>query len=161
MNKKLDPKLIKALCKPEMLIMGPVTAKSININMPIHTSTRRLYSYPDSLEIIATEVGKIVKKMKVNRIIGGVTAGIPFATVVSYATKIPMCYVRDEKISPPRYPVEGIISPGDKAVLLDDSLVSGNHKKIFIEKSEKAELKSTISLFLLTLRLKVLAESKQ
>lgn len=137
MNKKLE----KALAKPEILILGPVISPASKDKLPIHVTSRKLLSHPDSLWTIAKEMVKIIKKLKVNRIAGGETAGIPWATACSMISKIPMVYVRKEKRKWPRTSVEGIIYKGDKVVLLDDSFVSGEHKKIFIENIEQTGAK--------------------
>lgn len=134
MNKQLE----KALAKPDILLMGPIVSPTTGDKLPIHFSTKNLYSHPDSLITIAKEIGRILKKIKVDRIAGGETAGIPLVTAVSMVTKIPMIYVRKEKREYPRMSVEGIIKKGDKVALLDDSLVSGEHKELFMHNLRQA-----------------------
>lgn len=134
MNKQLE----KALAKPETLIMGPVISPSTGDKFPVHITTRKLYSFPDSLLVIAKEIAKILKKLKVDRIAGGESAGIPLVTAVSLVSKIPMVYVRKEKRRFPRTSVEGVIKRGDKVALLDDSFVSGENKEIFIQNLRQA-----------------------
>lgn len=134
MNQALE----KALAKSEALIMGPVISPSTGDKFPIHITTRKLYSFPDSLLAIAKEITKILKKIKVDRIAGGESAGIPLATAVSLVSKIPMVYVRKEKRRFPRTSVEGVIKKGDHVALLDDSFVSGENKEIFIQNLRQA-----------------------
>lgn len=133
MNKRLE----RALAKPEILIMGPVVSPASGDKVPVHYNLRKIFSYPNSLKIIAEEIGKILKKLKVDKIAGGETAGIPLVTATSLVTRIPMVYVRKEKVKPPRSPVEGIIHKGERVALLDDSFVSGEHKEIFIKNIEQ------------------------
>lgn len=54
MNQLLE----KALARPEVLIMGPVVSPSTGDKFPIHLTTRKLYSFPDSLLAIAQETLK-------------------------------------------------------------------------------------------------------
>lgn len=145
MSKINNDKLIKALCRSELLIMGPVPSVNLRkpLDIPLHFSSRRIYAFPSSLETIAQETSKIVKKLKVNRIIGGETAGIPLVAIASLKSKIPMSYVRKKIVLPPRYPVEGIINNGDKVALFDDSIVCGECKKNFIQNIESLGAKVT------------------
>lgn len=129
MNRAIE----RAMAKPEILIMGPVVSPASGDKLPISITTRKIYSYPESLKIIAQEIGKIAKKLKADRVAGGETAGIPLATAVSLTTNIPLIYVRKEKIKFPRRSVEGIINKNDRIVLIDDTFVSGEHKENFIK----------------------------
>lgn len=88
--------------------------------------------------MLAEEMGAIVKKLKIDKVVGGETTGIILATAVYMVTKIPMCYVREDRPAPPRYAVEGVLNPGEHVALIDDSYVTGKNKLKFIANIEQS-----------------------
>lgn len=138
MEKKVDLKLIKALCKPEMLVMGPIKARTVDMISAVHLSPRRMFSFPNSLETVCKALSQVVKKIDPDVVAGGEASGIPLATLISIYTGIPFIYVRKTKIAPPRFSVEGVMKKGAKVVLIDDAIASGGSKITFIENIEAA-----------------------
>jgi orotate phosphoribosyltransferase len=72
------------------------------------------------VELIGKEVGHF------DRVAGIPTAGMPFSSVVAFKLGKPFLYVRRE---PKRYgrerEIEGMLTPGDKVLLLDDLVTTG------------------------------------
>jgi orotate phosphoribosyltransferase len=60
------------------------------------------------------------------RVAGIPTAGIPFSSVLSYNLSKPFLYVRKEaKTHGRERRIEGVLSPGDKVLMVDDLITSG------------------------------------
>jgi len=97
---------------------------------PYYIDLRIIPSFPDAFQkacdlyvkLIETEIGR----KNFDRIAGIPTAGISFASVVSYQLKKPFFYVRKEaKLHGRQRRIEGIIMPGDRILLLDDLVTTG------------------------------------
>lgn len=97
---------------------------------PYYIDLRIIPSFPDAfkkacdlyVKLIETEIGR----KNFDRIAGIPTAGISFASVVSYQLKKPFFYVRKEaKLHGRQRRIEGIIMPGDRILLLDDLVTTG------------------------------------
>lgn len=121
--------------KPRKVSIGPV---------PVSPNNRKLYSHPKAFKMICQAMGEIIKKLDIDLIAGGETAGIPIATGISFATDIPFVYVRKGELKgKTRDLVEGDYSPGQKVVLVDDLVGKGETKKLFIKNIEDSGLKVT------------------
>ena len=103
---------------------------------PVYIDCRRVLSFPDAREAI---VGQLAKKIeseigldRVDVIAGGETAGIPYAAFVSDRVKKPMIYVRK---NPKGYgqtkQIEGILSAGQRVLLVEDLITDGLSKVRF------------------------------
>jgi orotate phosphoribosyltransferase len=134
----MNERVKKVLARPDLLIMGPIVSPASGDKGPLHLASRRIYSYPDTLQVLGDELGLIVKNLGVDKIIGGETTGIILATVISMITGIPMCYVREDNPLPPRCAVEGVLNQGERVALIDDSLVTARNKLKFITSIEEA-----------------------
>ena len=130
---KPSKELLKAICRPECLIMGPVIGPSVGLKTPIHLTFRTLFSFPKTLDIVAKEMWKIINKLKVDCLAAIEMSGIPWATAITLKYKIPMVVVRKEKRKGARFSVEGITKKGWNYVLIDDVLSGGVQKKKAIE----------------------------
>ncbi|MEE9283322.1 MAG: orotate phosphoribosyltransferase [Nitrososphaerales archaeon] len=80
-------------------------------------------------ELVQTFIS-IVKDVGVHNAdaIGGIaTSGLTYATAVAYELKLPLVYVRsDAKRYGTRKTLEGIIRSGDRIILIDDLITSGD-----------------------------------
>ncbi len=133
----------KVLARPEALLIGPVRSPVSGVTYPVYVAAKRMYTYPDTIQVLAKEMGEVVKRLGAKKIVGGETVGIILVTAISMATDIPMCYVRKEQRVPPRYGVEGVLASGEEVVLIDDSLVKGADKLKFIANIEAMGAKVT------------------
>jgi len=79
-------------------------------------------SVVNMLEEIMTKIGR----GEFERIGGVPTAGVPYAAVISYKMRKPFIYVRKEaKPHGAQKMVEGLLLPGDRVVLVDDLVTTG------------------------------------
>lgn len=97
---------------------------------PYYVDLRIVPSFPDAFkdicdfytQAITSEIG--LKNF--DRIAGVPIAGIPFATQIAYNLKKPFLYVRKGiHLHGRERRVEGILSSGDKVLLIDDLLTTG------------------------------------
>ena len=97
---------------------------------PYYIDLRVIPSFPDAfrrtcelyIKLIDDEVGS----GNFDRLSGIPTAGISFASVVSYHFRKPFLYVRKEaKLHGRQRRIEGILMPGDRVLLLDDLITTG------------------------------------
>lgn len=113
--------------------MGPVTAPSIGIKVPFHYSSRRVYSFPESIRVLGKHMGRVASDCRPDAIAGIEMAGIPIATAISLQYDLPMVIVRKERKEGARFSVEGITKPGMRYVLVDDGFSGGAQKKSAVE----------------------------
>lgn len=97
---------------------------------PYYVDLRIVPSFPDAfrricdfyLALIESEIGA----ESFDRIAGIPTAGISFSSITAYHLKKPFVYVRQSERTHGRgRKVEGILSPGDRVLLIDDLITSG------------------------------------
>lgn len=129
----MNEKVAKALCDAEVLKLGLFDLAS-GRKSPVYVDLRILPSFPESFEIIADELTRLVKELKVDVIAGAETAGIPYAAAIAIKAKLPMVYVRKR---PKGYGtnsmIEGILNKDDSCVLIDDMVTNAGSKLIFID----------------------------
>ena len=109
---------------------------------PVYVDLRRLVSFPPLMDTVCSAMADLVSDMEgVDIVLGAATAGIPFATLVSVRTGIPMCYIRKEaKGHGTKSLIEGVYEKGQRAVLIDDLVTSGASKGVFVEGAREAGL---------------------
>ena len=129
----MNEKIAKALADAKVVKFGEFTLAS-GLKSPIYVDLRVLPSYPESMQIVAEELVKVVKKIKPDVVAGAETAGIPLSTAISIKTKIPMIYVRKR---PKSYGtmemIEGVLKKNAKVVLVDDMATNAFSKLNFIQ----------------------------
>ncbi len=123
----------RALLRAGTIKFGEFTYAS-GAKGPIYIDLRRLVSFPEELSTVCSHLAKLINELgNTNIVLGAATAGIPFSTLVSKETKIPMCYIRKQaKGHGTQSQIEGVYERGQKAVLIDDLITSGASKKIFV-----------------------------
>ncbi len=97
---------------------------------PYYIDLRIVPSFPDSYQricdIYVSVIERDLKTSEFERIAGIPTAGIPFASVISYRLKKPFLYVRShEKLHGRERRVEGVLMPGDRVLVVDDLITTG------------------------------------
>ena len=96
---------------------------------PYYLDLRIVPSFPDafrtSIDLLAKGASKIANVTK----IGGIpTGGLPWASVLAYTLSKPLVYVRKEvKHHGREKMVEGMLTPGDKVLLVDDVITTGHN----------------------------------
>jgi len=130
----------RALLRAGAIKFGEFTYAS-GAKGPVYVDLRRLVSFPAELDTVCSHLADLVREQSVDVVLGAATAGIPFATLVSVKTGIPMCYIRKEaKGHGTKSLVEGVFERGQRAVLLDDLVTSGASKGVFVEGAREAGL---------------------
>jgi orotate phosphoribosyltransferase len=112
---------------------------------PLYVDCRRLISFPRvrsalmdfAANTILTEIGF----ERIETIVGGETAGIPFAAWISDRLSLPMQYVRKKAKGFGRNAqIEGEVIPGAKSLLVEDLATDGRSKVNFCRALREAGL---------------------
>ena len=98
-------------------------------------------SFPDVLAEIGALMADLVRRCGGDRIGGIPYAGLPLAVAASLAARMPLIYPRrEQKDHGIRRPIEGLFTPGERIVLIDDIITDGASKLEAIQPLEAAGL---------------------
>lgn len=105
---------------------------------PTYIDCRRLISYPrirsTLMDFLAVTVMREAGFEAFDNIAGGETAGIPFAALVAERLALPMTYVRKKPKGYGRNArIEGVMSEGDRVLLVEDLTTDGGSKLSFVD----------------------------
>ena len=158
--KKLDDKIARTTAKFLLEInaihfnsVSPFTLTS-GLKSPVYIDCRKLISYPKVRSILINFCSDIVVNKigldKVESLVGGETAGIPFASFLASKLELPMHYVRKKPkgFGVNNY-IEGNNIKGKKVILVEDLTTDGGSKIKFCNSIRKAGaiVEETIVLF--------------
>ena len=158
--KKLDDKIAKTTAKFLLEInaihfnsVSPFTLTS-GLKSPVYIDCRKLISYPKARSILINFCSDIVVNKigldKVESLVGGETAGIPFASFLASKLELPMHYVRKKPkgFGVNNY-IEGNNIKGKRVILVEDLTTDGGSKIKFCNSIRKAgaTVEETIVLF--------------
>ena len=158
--KKLDDKIARTTAKFLLEInaihfnsVSPFTLTS-GLKSPVYIDCRKLISYPKARSILINFLSDIVVNKigldKVESLVGGETAGIPFASFLASKLELPMHYVRKKPkgFGVNNY-IEGNNIKGKKVILVEDLTTDGGSKIKFCNSIRKAgaTVEETIVLF--------------
>lgn len=109
---------------------------------PIYIDLRRLAGYPNLLNNVASAFMSKLSGLSFDHLAALPYAALPIATAISLQSGWPMLYPRKEtKAYGTKADIEGIYSPGERVVLIDDLATTGGSKFEAIEKLLSAGLK--------------------
>ena len=123
--KPREQKLIDGLVDLTAVKFGDITLAS-GQHSPIYVDLRLLVSEPTLLAMAAEAYSEIVAMLTAERLAGVPYGALPIATAVSIRTGMPMIYTRKEvKTHGLGKDVEGLWSPGERAIIIEDVITSG------------------------------------
>ncbi|MFL2813104.1 MAG: orotate phosphoribosyltransferase [Paracoccaceae bacterium] len=158
--KKLENKIARTTAKFLLEInavhfnaLSPFTLTS-GLKSPVYIDCRKLISYPKARRILINFCRDIVVNKigleKVESLVGGETAGIPFASFLASQLELPMHYVRKKPkgFGVNNY-IEGNNIEGKRVILVEDLTTDGGSKIKFCNSIRKAGaiVEETIVLF--------------
>jgi orotate phosphoribosyltransferase len=105
---------------------------------PTYIDCRKLISYPrirsTLMDFMTITVMRDAGYEAFDNIAGGETAGIPFAALVAERMALPMTYVRKKPKGYGRNArIEGVMSEGDRVLLVEDLTTDGGSKLSFVD----------------------------
>jgi orotate phosphoribosyltransferase len=105
---------------------------------PTYIDCRKIISYPRArstlMDFLAVTVLREAGFEAFDTIAGGETAGIPFAALVADRLALPMTYVRKKPKGYGRNArIEGVMTPGMRALLVEDLATDGGSKVSFVQ----------------------------
>ncbi len=111
---------------------------------PVYVDCRKIISFPRAraalMALAVEQINETCGFEAFDVIAGGETAGIPFAAWIAELLGLPMTYVRKKPKGFGRNArIEGVITPGDRALLVEDLATDGGSKLGFIEALREAE----------------------
>jgi uridine monophosphate synthetase len=120
---------------------GEFTLKS-GLKSPVYIDLRQLASFPELLFQVARAYQLILESLTFERLAAIPYAAIPIGTAVSLQGSWPMIYPRKEaKEYGTKAEIEGLYTPGERAVVIDDLTTTGSSKFEIIEKLMAAGLR--------------------
>lgn len=127
MPKTIESELPRILVQTGALQFGVFTLTGGKLS-PYYLDLRIVPSFPDAFRECIELLSKTAKNIRTIEKIGGIpTGGLPWASVLAYALSKPLVYVRKEvKHHGREKMVEGILSPGNRILLVDDVITTGH-----------------------------------
>ena len=109
---------------------------------PVYCDCRRIISFPEEREkLIDFGISKLKEKpkfKKISNIVGGESAGIPFAAFIAQKLNLPMTYIRKEKKKfGKNSQIEGLLNQKDNVLLAEDLMTDGGSKLKFLDAIQK------------------------
>jgi orotate phosphoribosyltransferase len=139
----LDPghsALVHRLVEIGAVRFGEFTLKS-GITSPFYIDLRVVISFPPVLASVGALMAAEARRCGGDRIAGIPYAGLPLAVAASLAAGIPLIYPRrEEKSYGTKRRIEGLFTPGERVVLIDDIITDGASKFDAIQSLEEAGL---------------------
>lgn len=124
----IEEQIAKILLKEKAVFLNPDApfTWTSGLKSPIYCDNRLLISHVEAREFIVRAFAELIRPLNPDLIAGTATAGIPWGAWVAHELKLPFCYVRSgAKPHGRKNAVEGAVSSGQKAVLIEDLISTG------------------------------------
>uniref|UniRef100_A0A7S1Q643 Orotidine 5'-phosphate decarboxylase n=1 Tax=Neobodo designis TaxID=312471 RepID=A0A7S1Q643_NEODS len=132
--------LAQALLESKCARFGTFKLKSGKMS-PIYIDLRRLVTHPRILQLVAAEYAELLKTIEYDRLVGLPYAALPIATAISLHVNKPLIYPRREaKTYGTKATIEGDFNKGDRVVIIDDLVTTGETKIEAIDKLKEVGL---------------------
>jgi orotate phosphoribosyltransferase len=110
--------------------------------IPLYPDHRIFFSHVDKMKVIAEEMAKVIKPMKVDLVVSREATGIPFGMAAALKLNKGFLYLRKEpKWDGLKSMILGDFKIGQRVVIVDDAIRRGVDKKKAKEVLEKSGLK--------------------
>ncbi|MDJ0681327.1 MAG: bifunctional orotidine-5'-phosphate decarboxylase/orotate phosphoribosyltransferase [Xenococcaceae cyanobacterium MO_167.B52] len=140
-NKHPHQELILQLFDIGCLLFGEYVQAS-GETFSYYIDLRKIISNPQLFNQVIKAYAEILKNLTFDRIAGIPYGALPTATGLALSLRRPMIFPRKEvKAHGTRRLIEGSFNPGEKVVVVDDILISGNSAMEGAAKLESADLK--------------------
>jgi orotate phosphoribosyltransferase len=128
MPKLVEEELPRILVHTGALKFGMFTLSGGKLGA-YYLDLRVLPSFPDSFRASIEMLEKTARGVEgIAKIAGIPTGGLPWASVLAYSLSKPLVYVRKEvKHHGREKMVEGLLTPGDRVLLVDDVITTGKN----------------------------------
>lgn len=135
--------IAKHLLKINAVVLSPDDpfTWASGIHSPVYCDNRLILAYPEIRHDVVQAFVSLVQKNypDAELIAGTATAGIPHAAWIAEALNLPMAYVRSSVKSHGRKKqIEGIVTSGQKVVVIDDLISTGGSVLTAVHALEKA-----------------------
>lgn len=122
--------IAKELLKIKAVFLNPSNpfTWASGIKSPIYCDNRLVISYPDSRELVESQMVEMIQEYypEAEYIVGTSTAGIPHAAIIATKMNKPMAYVRSKVKDHGRAKnIEGYIPENAKVVVIEDLMSTG------------------------------------
>tara|TARA_Y100001936_G_scaffold254179_1_gene326678 strand:- start:27140 stop:27826 length:687 start_codon:yes stop_codon:yes gene_type:complete len=117
---------------------------------PFYINCRQILSHPDARSTIASGLSSVIKPLNCDIIAGGVTAGVPYASLVADRLGLPLVYVRPEpKSHGTGSQIEGGDVTGRRLLLVEDLITTATSILKFVSalRSSGAEIHDVAVVF--------------
>lgn len=110
---------------------------------PVYVDIRKLISFPRArarlMDMAVQTIERAAGYESIDAVAGGETAGIPFAAWIAERMGLPMLYVRKQPKGFGRMAqIEGVLTEGQRVVLVEDLATDGGSKLNFINALKQA-----------------------
>ncbi len=128
MPRSLEDDFSKMLIRTGALQFGMFTLSGGRLS-PYYLDLRVIPSFPDAFRACTDLLAKNARSVEGIDKIGGIpTGGLPWASVLAYSLAKPLVYTRkDIKLHGRERSVEGILTPGERVLLVDDVITTGKN----------------------------------
>lgn len=107
---------------------------------PIYVDLRRLRSFPDTMDLVIYAFLRLIQNLKFDVLADVPTAATVFAAILSHQLRLPMVTPREPKTHGAGGNIDGHVTPGQTALLIDDLITKADSKLEAIRTLEAREL---------------------